>query len=236
MNPDSRKPAIIILIVVLAVLVGGAAWVMSGGSFTSSDRGEVIATVDDEPIYLRDAAWRVEGLTTAHGATGSLGDEWQDRVFQSLVDDVLIRHEAERLGIVVTDEQLADEILSVQELFGSLAQYEAWLAEQGIDQDELERRIRLQRLGASVYEYITADVTVGDAEVRVYYEENRNRLTLSDGTPASFSDVRDTIRQQLEKEAKDAAYAAWLDERRPTLHVVVLDEDWWRSVQDEQRS
>ena len=236
MNRNDRKSAVAILVVVLTILVGGTAWIMHGASFSSADRGEVIATVDGESIYLQDAVWRVDGLTTTHGGDAqSLGSEWQDRVLQSLVDDVVIRQEADRRGIAVTDQQIADDLLGLQEMFATLDEYQTWLGSQGIDQDELERRIRLQRLAVDVYEAVTSGVTVSTSDVRTYFQAHRTEYAGSDGSPASFLDVQDAIQQQLEKEEKDAVYAAWLDEQRGTVDVVVLDEDWWRSVGDEQQ-
>jgi hypothetical protein len=236
MNTDNRKAAILILVAVLALLAGGTAWVMHGGSLSSSDRGEVIATVDGDPIYLRDAAARLEGLMTAHsGGTQSLGTEWKDRVLQSLVDDVLIRQEADRQGITVADQQMADQILSLQGMFATLGEYESWLASQGIDQDELERRVRLQLLATAVYDSVTSGITVPPTDVRAYYREHRGDYAGQDGTVAPYADVRATIQQQLENKAKDAAYAAWQDERRAVADVVMIDEDWWRRISDEQQ-
>jgi hypothetical protein len=228
--------AVLVLGGVLAALVLVTSWVLHVGPFAPDERGPVIATADGEPIYLNDARSRVAGLTTAHGGLAdTLGSEWHDQVLGSLVDDVIVREEAERRELSMTDQESAKELLRIQGMFSSLSEYQAWLDGQQIDEPELERRIALQTTTARVYDAITSGVTVDDAEIRSYYDEHPDEFT-EGGTVSPFESVRDQIAKQMREQRQSEIYATWLQSRREEVNVVILMSDWWRSIEDEQPS
>jgi len=237
MTSQRKKIVLLGAIAAGAALLVGGAWALHVGPFGAAGRGSVLATVDGDPIYLSDARYRAMGLAAVHGGpTGSLDEGWQERVLQSLVDDLVIQAEAERRGLIASDQEVAAQILDLRELFPSLAEYEAWLGSQQMDEDELERRVRLQTTAVRVYEAVTADVEVSEGEIRNYYEEHPQEFLGADGSPVPFSAVRDSIAESLMEEEKNGAYAAWLDARRRAATLVIVMDDWWRSMQDEQQS
>jgi hypothetical protein len=230
-----RKPiTIIAAVVVVALGLIGAAYTMHVGPWSGSDApdyGRVIARVDGRPIFLELARARVEGLTTVHGSLAeTMGQDWQQRILDSLVDDELIREEATRRGIVITQDELQSHVDRLRGQFGSAAEFDAWLSEQGMDTTELERRITLQTLGANVYEAVTSGVDVTIDAIRDYYRTHPNKYLQSDGTRVPLFDVRDQIEQTLSSDAKDAAFGAWLEDQRSSANVVVVDPDWWKEL------
>ena len=237
MKSASKGVAMLVLIGFLAILTLGTAWILDVGPFTSTDRGPVIATVDGRPIRLSDARSRVTTLAGVHtGQEGPLASEdWQDQVLESLVDDQLIQAEAERRAILVTAQELADSVQEVVGMFPSLTDYETWLRSQGMDQDEVERRLELQLLSARVYEAVTADVEVSEEQVRAYYAANPGEFATGDGDATPFGDVRSEIESRLLGQAKDAAFNSWLDEQRSAADVEIVMTDWWGAI-DEQQS
>lgn len=237
MTPQRKKTVLFATVAAISAVFVGSAWALHLGPFEGADRGPVVATVDGEPIYLSDARYRALGLASTHGdLVGSLGEAWYDEVLWSLVDDVIIRDEAARLGLSVPDQEVAAQILELRGLFPSLTEYEAWLASQQIDEDELERRIRLQALAVRVYQAVTADVVVGDEEISAYYEEHTDEFVGGNGDPVPLAEVRASIEESLLQEKRSEAYAAWRDERRDAVSVVIVMNEWWRSIEDEQQS
>jgi parvulin-like peptidyl-prolyl isomerase len=237
MTSQNNKMAILVLAGVVAALLVGSSWALHLGPFASEDSGSVIATVDGQPIYLDDARSRVQGLSTMHGSLeASLGPRWYEQALQSLVDDRITLAEAERRGLGLTDQEIANEVLRLQGMFSSLTEYQGWLASQGIDQDELERRIALQGVTSRVYESVTAGVSVSDQELHEYYESHPGKFRAADGGIPPFEDVAATVEQKVMKEKKDGVYTDWLDEQRRSVNVVVVMKDWWRSVENEQQS
>lgn len=234
----NKKTAImtVSLIVSFVVVTTGLAYALHLGPWAEPspqtlDLGPVIARVDGAPIHLAEAAARVQGLTSVHGDIEStLGEGWQDDILQSLVDDQILLAKAEQLGIEVPEEDIQAYIDRIEEMVGEGQTLDAWLATQGMTLPELERRAKLQLIGARVYITVTEDITVTGDEVRAYYREHRLEYEEADGTIPSLLELRDSLRESLLKGAQDEAYAAWLQDAREQAEVVVVMDGWWRNL------
>lgn len=234
-QPSKRSLAVGgVIVFVLGFLAAGAyalhlpPW---GTPSEALELGPVIARVDGRPIHLGEAQARLQGLSTVHGdVEGMLGDDWQDRILQSLVDDQILLRQAEELGITVADEDIQSYVERVEDMLGPDQSLDGWLAEQGMTRAELERRANLQLVGARVYITVTKDVTVTGDDVRDYYREHRMEFQEADGTIPTLLELRRSFRETLLKQRQDEAYAAWLTETREKVEVVVVMDDWWRNV------
>ena len=83
--------------------------------------------------------------------------------------------EADKLGIDVTDQQIAKKVEEVKKQYfaGSQAKFEKGLEDQGYTKASLEEDIRSQLLTEGIYKKVTTDAKVTDADVKSYYEKNR---------------------------------------------------------------
>lgn len=224
-------PASLLAVVAIAALALAYALRLGPWRPASPDPGPVIARVDGDPIHLAEARARVESLTSVHGdIEQALGEDWPDRVMRSLVDDRVLVHAAADLGITVTEEDIAVHLQRVESLLPEGESLDDWLASQHMTRQELERRVRLQLLGARVYEAVTRDVTVSGAEIRAYYREHRADFEEVDGTVTPLLEVRRSLRETLLQRARDEAYAAWLRDARARAEVVVITPDWWKRL------
>lgn len=230
----SRKLGIFLAVAVVAsagIATALAAAFGVGPFEPRRDPGPVVAIVNGRPIYLSEARSRLEGLGSVHGGIEDVfGPRWQDRILDSLVEEQLIRAEASERGIVVTGEELADHVERLRAMFGSDEGFDGWLAQQGIDLDELVRRISVQTVAAELYESITADVDVAMSAVRAYYRSHGDEYLQADGTVAELWAVKDAIREDLTKQARDETFGAWLDEQRAGADVVVVMDGWWKEL------
>jgi len=88
--------------------------------------------------------------------------------------------EADKLGVEVTDQQIAKKIGEVKkQYFGdSETKFEKGLKDQGYTRATLEDDIRSQLLTEGIYKKVTGDVTITDADVKSYYDENRSNYTV----------------------------------------------------------
>lgn len=224
------------LAIAAGVILAGTAYALHLGPWAGSepqtlDLGPVIARVNGDPIRLEEAAARVAGLSSVHGdVTETLGDAWPDRVLQSLVDDQILRQQAEALGIEVTEDDIESYLDRIEGMVGTDQTMDEWLASQSITLPELERRIELQILGARIYLTVTKDVGVTGEDVRDYYREHRLEFQGADGTVPSLLEVRRSLRESLLKEQRDETYAAWLKDMRESADVIVVLDDWWRDL------
>lgn len=225
-----RIPPKLRLLAACALVGAAVVGYLSLHASASLDMGPVIARVDGTPIYLAQAKARVEGLSSVHGdVQTTLGADWQDKVMQSLVDDVIVRDEAVRRGLAVNDADLAETVQGIRNDFPSQEAFEKWLGEQGMSLQELERRVELNMLSTRLYVDITAEVKVTNDQIRGYYHEHKADFVGPDGTPPLL-EVRTQIREDLLKQAQDAAFGAWLEQQRQDVNVVIVLEDWWRRV------
>ena len=88
--------------------------------------------------------------------------------------------EADKLGIEVTDGQIAKKIADVKKQYfsGSQAKFEKGLSDQGYTEATLREDIRSQLLTEGIYKKITADVKVTDGDVKHYYQTNKANYTV----------------------------------------------------------
>jgi len=234
----NKRAVVVIAAFVAVVTVGmvGGAYALHLGPWEEQtaqalDRGPVIARVDGNPIYLHDAEERVQGLRSVHGSIEDvLGKDWTDRVLRSLIDDQVLREQAQKLGIVVTNQDVQTWVDEIRTQISTGQTLEQWLTAQHMTMAELERRGELQLIGGRVYDAVTKDVAVSAAEVRDYYRANKVQYENGDGSTQSLLEVSASIRQSLRQSKQEEAYAAWLNDARSQANVVVVMDDWWRNL------
>ncbi len=198
------------------------------GGEAAPDPGPVIARVNGNPIHLSQARARVDGVASVHGE-GPLGDEWADRILESLIDDVIIAEEADQRGIEATDADIEAGVARIRDNFASEEEFTQWLTERGMDVSELQRRVTLELITSRVFLAVTADVEVTGDEVRDYYRSHRSDYTIDDRR-IPLLQVRREIQEMLAKEERDRIFGDWLAERREAARVVVVLPDWWGRV------
>ena len=122
--------------------------------------------------------------------------------------------EADKLGIDVTDQQIAKKVDEVKKQYfgGSQAKFEKGLADQGYTKATLEDDIRSQLLTEGIYKKVTSDAKVTDADVKSYYEKNRANYTVPESRSVRHILVKtkadaDRIRAQLVNGGDFAALA-----------------------------
>lgn len=99
-------------------------------------------------------------------------DELKEAALTSILDMVWIQGEAEELGIVATDQEIAKEFKKLKsENFKTAAEYEKFLQQSKYTQKDVDERVKLQILGTKVQEAITEGVSApSDDEIENYYE------------------------------------------------------------------
>lgn len=122
--------------------------------------------------------------------------------------------EADKLGIDVTDQQIAKKVDEVKKQYfgGSQAKFDKGLADQGYTKATLEEDIRSQLLTEGIYKKVTTDAKVTDADVKSYYEKNRANYTVPESRSVRHILVKskadaDRIRTELVNGGDFAALA-----------------------------
>ena len=221
------KRIVLIALPILAVAVGLAAFVaFRDGGLEATASDPIIATVDGIPIHESAANSRIAGINAVHDdAATAVGSDFKATVIRSLADDVIMQQEAQRLDIDPTVEEVAAEVDALRSKFSENDGWQEFLEGQGMDETEIERRVRLQMVGARIYSAVTEEAVPTDDDLLAYYEANQADFTVN-GEVRAFLEVRNSIEIEVAKRMRDTAYLAWIDGQRGTVTVVVVSDDW----------
>ncbi|BBH45896.1 SurA N-terminal domain-containing protein [Pseudomonas sp. KU43P] len=100
----------------------------------------------------------------------------RDQALDELIDKELLWQEAQRRGIVVTDEQVSAQVGELEAAFGSPALFEQRLADAGFDRAGYAQYMHHELAAQQVYAQLSAVDEPTQAEVEAFYQANRQRL------------------------------------------------------------
>jgi parvulin-like peptidyl-prolyl isomerase len=178
------------LIAVLAALALGVAAAGCGGDDDDEASGEVpadaIALVGDRAIpkseydrLLSQAEATYEAREQEFPAAGTPEfAQLRNALVRSLVEQAQFEIAAEELGITVTDEELDTRLEELKEQFfeGDETKYQEELEKQGLTEEQVLKDLRTRMLSEKIFEEITSEVQVSDADIEAYYEENTTQF------------------------------------------------------------
>ncbi|CAM3374746.1 SurA N-terminal domain-containing protein [Pseudomonas plecoglossicida] len=116
----------------------------------------------------------------------------RDQALDELIDKELLWQEAQRCGIVVSDEQVSAQVGELEAAFGSPALFEQRLADAGFDRAAYADYMRHEMAAQQAYAQLSAVDAPSQAEVEAFYQANQQRLQ---GT-SNQSDSPSVIREQ----------------------------------------
>jgi len=89
--------------------------------------------------------------------------------------------EADKLGIKITDKQVADRLAQIKkQYFGSSeAKYQKQLKTQGLSEQQVTDDIKAQLVSELIFKKVTSNVKVSDSDVKKYYDSHLSQY----GTP-----------------------------------------------------
>jgi len=133
----------------------------------------VVAVVNNEIITLSDLQ-REEALKKGNANT----DERQ--LLEDMIDRKLQLDAAKRVGMDVTDKELADAIADIMKRNSlDTKKFEEALVKEGLTLEQYKTELREQMtLSRMVGKYVRAGIAVDEAEVRAYYDRNRTSYTM----------------------------------------------------------
>ena len=214
------------LIALLAALVLGVAATGCGGDDDDASSGDVpstaIAVVGDREIpkteYDRllaqaQATYEAREQEFPEAGTPEFA-QLRNALVRSLVEQAQFEIAAEELDVTVTDEELDKRLDELKQQFfnGDEQKYQDELEKQGLTEEQVLKDLRTRMLSEKIFEKVTSEVEVTDADIQAYYDENKSQFA----QPAS-REVRhilvktkakaDDIHQQLENGADFAQLA-----------------------------
>ncbi|MBO8159115.1 peptidyl-prolyl cis-trans isomerase [Thermosyntropha sp.] len=171
-----KKRLILILVLLVSFILPGCA---------AKGDSNVIATVNGENITAEqfDGYYNMlkKGYESEMGSIDEAKDKEilkniKEKAYDDLVLQVLIKQEAEKEGIKVTDKEVEDDLKAFKDRIGEEG-YKDFIAKMGVTEKELLRQLKIEKMYMELKEKVTSDVKVSDEEVRKYYEDNQRIFT-----------------------------------------------------------
>jgi foldase protein PrsA len=165
-----RIALLIALSVVLAVSVAGC------GTKNAA------AKVNGQTIPLDELNKQMDQLKKQYPQmfTGADGEgrllEFKQRLLDNLINQVLIKQEAKKRGITVSDAEIKKQIDQLKTGFKDDAAFQEALKTAGMDPSTLEGQVRDQLVTQKLIESLAKDITVTDAEIKAYYDKNKSQF------------------------------------------------------------
>lgn len=187
------KPTRIAFALVLVVL--GAFLAAGCGGSEQSVPSDAVAVVDGNQVTKADLDALLDRAKKSYVAQKrdfpkvgtSDYQSLQTQAVAYLVQRAEYDQEAKSLGIEVSDKDVDARIAEVKKTYfdNKQAKLDKQLETQGYTPDAFRADIRAQLVSEKLYDKVTSDVTVSDADVKKYYDDNKSQYE----TPES-RDVR----------------------------------------------
>lgn len=165
----------------------GAVFLLSATAGPASARDvvdRIVAVVNGDVITLfelnqrfRPFVEQFQGQNLGEAEKRMLLDT-KRQLLDRMVDEVLLRQEAQRLEIAVTDLEVQAQVRQVRERAGlSERQFQEQLTLQGLTREQYERRLRDEMLQHRLLGFmVRRKVVVTSDEVRAFYEANKEEF------------------------------------------------------------
>ena len=227
---SSRLLALPVLVAALAFALaacGGGGGTTTQAADTSATQvpADAVAVVNGTPIprasferFLEQSKRAYESQGREFPKTGSPEyEQLKSSNIDYLVQRLVLEKEATALGVAVTAAAIKEDLdgLIDQYFAGDLEAYEEELKKQGLTQEDVESDVKSRLVEQKLFDDVTKDVTIDDADVRAYYDENTEEFKTAESREVAHILVEtkkeaDEIYQQLQ----DGADFAELAEQR----------------------
>ena len=192
-----ERTAIIMWIVILAFV--GLIVVEWGADYSGTSGGretDMVGSINGEQVSYRLFQQALQNAVRMRRQEGGETDQLVREVWQALVSEVILRQEVERLGIDITDEELAFYTMNappeaVRELSAfqrdgefDLQLYQQIFSDEGTVREQrafiaqVERMIRQQLIAQRLQGLLTETVRVTPQEVRRHYADRKEKATV----------------------------------------------------------
>jgi parvulin-like peptidyl-prolyl isomerase len=176
--------------------------------------GQQIARTDYEAL-ISQAKKSYKNQKREFPAAGS--QEFQtlrNQAVQFLVQREQFEQEASDMDVDVTDKQIDARLEQIMKQYfgGDKKKYEKQLKEQGLTEKQVRNDIRAQIVSEKIFEQVTKDVKVTDADIKAYYTKNKAQYSQPESRDVRHILVKtkkqaDDLYAQLQNGADFAALA-----------------------------
>jgi foldase protein PrsA len=177
---SKRLSVVVVLFVVLAAVFVGC----GGGGLPSDGVGQVGSVV----ITQAQLDARVKEIQVQYGSQAPTKEKdakafatFQNQVLDYLVTLEVAKQKAPGFKVTVTDKDIQTQIDQIKTQFGGdETKFQAALKQQNLTLDSLKKNLGEQLLVQKVIAAVTKSVTVPDAALQTYYDQNKASLKVAE--------------------------------------------------------
>jgi parvulin-like peptidyl-prolyl isomerase len=205
-----RAAVVLALCVALTTCAGNTP---SQSNANTAQLPPVVATINDRPVstklyemYLKNGREELE-LDPATADGRAKIDQLREGIVSELIDRTLIAQEAERRGLSIAPEKMAEAEQRAVRQFGGEQKYDAYLSEHHLTRDEYREVVRMELYGELMRAELSRGLAVTDEEVKKYYEARKNDPAFQQPERVTAAHVLigarpNLISQELQREKK----------------------------------
>src|SRR5438477_7383322 len=145
---------------------------------------DVMATVDGRKIFRADVEKYYSNQTSgteqqqSQAPVGEQATSLRLGILKELIDDEILMHRAEKLGLLATDEEVNHKLSEIKSPY-SQEQFDQKLKEKKITVDDFKRDLRRSLTVEKVInKEITSKINVSDQDVTNYYNAHKAEFNL----------------------------------------------------------
>lgn len=185
------------VVLALIVLLGGLL-VLGGKKY----KGLVVAGKVNGQVITR---WQLEK---------ALNDRYAKQTLDDLAGSILVKQLAKENGVVVSDEDVSNEIVATEQRLGGKEALQTTLDRMGYTnarfQEEMRTQVLVAKLAAKVLK-----VEVTDAEVKKFFDENKTLFPNK-----KFDEVKEDIKQNLVQQKVQQEFTTWFADQKKKANIV----------------
>ena len=169
----------------LALLAAGC-----GGGGSDSVPADAVAVVDGDEVAKSEFDALIDQARKSYAnqkrdfpkAGTPACQTLRNQAVQFLVQREQFEQEAEEFDIEVTEKQIDARLDQIKQQYfnGDAKKYAEQLADQGLSDKQVRADIRAQIVSEKIFAAVTKDEKVSDADVKAYYEKNKEQFSTAE--------------------------------------------------------
>lgn len=236
---SGNKAAKYLLGGMLLILCGSMVTYLIPGfmSGTTLNQAGVIASVGGQEITSQQVQQFVTRISRQQRYPESMMPFLQQQAVQQLLQEAVLRYEAERMDLHVSDQEVSNELRTNPQFAPVLfpggnwigqQKYEELLRDGGSSVDDFERAIRSDLIRNKLIVAVTAGATVSPAEIEKAYKEQNTKVKF-DYAILKMEDIEKGIKPtdaELKAfyDANQARYKNSIPEKRQVRYFLISDK------------
>lgn len=180
---------------------------------------ELVASVNGTPIYMADLDTEMSRYEKQMSMTGQAPDaaklaEMRKKVLDSLISRELLKQQSQKLGIKVSDAEVAAQVDALKKRFPSDAEFTSTLKKMNLTEDKLKQQFSQDMaIKKMIDEQVANKVTITPEDTKAFYDGNPDLFKAPEMVRASHILIKVDPKASPEDKAKAKEKIVAIQER-----------------------